>query len=91
MENIGELGSGTSGHVVKMRHKPTNYIMAVKVLAFACLIWIRMIYHVLISNLILLATYSKCGAQGIKPKINESLWTWMLYSSLTIVRLSCNV
>jgi hypothetical protein len=31
METLGDLGSGTSGHVVRMRHKQTNYIMAVKV------------------------------------------------------------
>lgn len=36
--DIGELGSGTSGHVVKMRHKPTDAIIAVKVSYFQC-IW----------------------------------------------------
>ncbi|XP_055608033.1 dual specificity mitogen-activated protein kinase kinase hemipterous-like isoform X2 [Uranotaenia lowii] len=30
MEDLGELGSGTSGHVVKMRHKPSGAIIAVK-------------------------------------------------------------
>lgn len=34
LEDIGELGNGTSGHVVKMRHKPTNTIIAVKVIIF---------------------------------------------------------
>lgn len=29
--DMGELGSGTSGHVVKMRHKTTDTIIAVKV------------------------------------------------------------
>ena len=28
---ICELGSGTCGHVIKMRHNPTGYVMAVKV------------------------------------------------------------
>lgn len=30
--DLGELGSGTSGHVVKMQHRPTGTIIAVKVL-----------------------------------------------------------
>lgn len=32
MEDLEELGNGTCGHVVKMRHKPSNNIIAVKVL-----------------------------------------------------------
>lgn len=31
LEHLGELGNGTSGHVVKMRHKETGRIIAVKV------------------------------------------------------------
>lgn len=31
LDCLGELGNGTSGHVVKMKHKPTNSILAVKV------------------------------------------------------------
>lgn len=31
LEDLGELGNGTSGHVVKMRHKQTGSIIAVKV------------------------------------------------------------
>ncbi|XP_058823837.1 dual specificity mitogen-activated protein kinase kinase hemipterous-like [Topomyia yanbarensis] len=30
MQDLGELGSGTSGHVVKMRHRPSGAIIAVK-------------------------------------------------------------
>ncbi|XP_055381362.1 dual specificity mitogen-activated protein kinase kinase hemipterous-like [Condylostylus longicornis] len=30
LEHIGDLGNGTSGHVVKMRHKPSGHIIAVK-------------------------------------------------------------
>lgn len=30
MQDLGELGSGTSGHVVKMRHNPSGAIIAVK-------------------------------------------------------------
>lgn len=30
MEPLGELGHGTCGQVIKMRHKPTNHLMAVK-------------------------------------------------------------
>ncbi|XP_021376194.1 dual specificity mitogen-activated protein kinase kinase 7-like [Mizuhopecten yessoensis] len=30
LEHLGELGHGTCGHVVKMRHKRTNHLMAVK-------------------------------------------------------------
>lgn len=31
VEDQGELGNGTSGHVVKMKHKPSGTIIAVKV------------------------------------------------------------
>lgn len=31
LEDLGDLGNGTSGHVVKMRHLPTGEIIAVKV------------------------------------------------------------
>lgn len=31
LEELSELGNGTSGHVVKMRHKPSGAIIAVKV------------------------------------------------------------
>lgn len=31
LEDMGELGNGTSGHVVKMKHKPTQKVIAVKV------------------------------------------------------------
>ena len=31
LEPLGELGRGTCGHVVKMRHKQTGQLMAVKV------------------------------------------------------------
>lgn len=31
MEEIEELGNGTCGHVIKMRHKPSGEIIAVKV------------------------------------------------------------
>lgn len=30
MEQLGDLGSGTCGHVVKMRHRPTGKVLAVK-------------------------------------------------------------
>ncbi|XP_060068127.1 dual specificity mitogen-activated protein kinase kinase 7-like [Ylistrum balloti] len=30
LQHLGELGHGTCGHVVKMRHKITNHLMAVK-------------------------------------------------------------
>jgi mitogen-activated protein kinase kinase 7 len=33
LEDLDELGNGTSGHVVRMRHKPSNAIIAVKVRA----------------------------------------------------------
>lgn len=35
LEDLGELGNGTSGHVFKMRHKPTNKVIAVKVSSIA--------------------------------------------------------
>lgn len=31
LEDLGELGNGTSGHVVKMRHKESDTFIAVKV------------------------------------------------------------
>lgn len=31
LEDLGELGNGTSGHVVKMKHNITNKVIAVKV------------------------------------------------------------
>lgn len=31
LEDLGELGNGTSGQVIKMRHRKTNQIIAVKV------------------------------------------------------------
>lgn len=31
LEHLSELGNGTSGHVVKMRHKPSGALIAVKV------------------------------------------------------------
>lgn len=31
LEYLSELGNGTSGHVVKMKHKPSGAIIAVKV------------------------------------------------------------
>lgn len=34
MEEIEELGNGTCGHVIKMRHKPSGEIIAVKVFSF---------------------------------------------------------
>lgn len=34
MEDLEELGNGTCGHVVKMRHKPSGNIIAVKVSVF---------------------------------------------------------
>lgn len=34
LDDLGELGNGTSGHVVKMRHKKTGRIIAVKVNIF---------------------------------------------------------
>lgn len=30
LEELSELGNGTSGHVVKMKHKPSGAIIAVK-------------------------------------------------------------
>lgn len=30
LEHLGELGNGTCGHVVKMRHKPSGVLIAVK-------------------------------------------------------------
>ena len=37
LEHQGELGNGTCGHVVKMRHKPSETVIAVKVTNILCL------------------------------------------------------
>jgi mitogen-activated protein kinase kinase 7 len=37
LEHQGELGNGTCGHVVKMRHKPSETVIAVKVTDILCL------------------------------------------------------
>lgn len=33
LEHLGELGFGSCGHVVKMRHPPSNAVIAVKVVS----------------------------------------------------------
>lgn len=41
LEHIGDLGNGTCGHVVKMRHKPSGAVIAVKVRINITLVLIR--------------------------------------------------
>lgn len=53
LEYLSELGNGTSGHVVKMRHKPSGAIIAVKVIKFSiislfCIITFHFHLHTLI-------------------------------------------
>lgn len=43
MEDIGELGSGTCGQVVKMRHRPSGAIIAVKVSSYIICLTIKFI------------------------------------------------
>lgn len=62
MQDLGELGSGTSGHVVKMRHRPSGAIIAVKVGIF-CISHIYYIYREFF--------YSKCVVPETMRKINE--------------------
>lgn len=62
MEEIEELGNGTCGHVIKMRHKPSGEIIAVKVICFECG-W-QLFQQKLVFT-------SKCGGQGIQKKVNE--------------------
>lgn len=57
MEDLEELGNGTCGHVVKMRHKPSGNIIAVKVCTF---IIISKVYNYI---------YSKCEDQAIVMKL----------------------
>lgn len=63
LEHLGELGNGTSGHVVKMRHKQTGRIIAVKV---------NIEYAQFISSNRWIIFYSKCVALVIWKKQNES-------------------
>ena len=50
LESLGELGHGTCGHVVKMRHRSTGHLMAVKVSTLLFLYILCRTIIVLISN-----------------------------------------
>lgn len=45
LEQLGELGNGTCGHVVKMLHTPSQAVIAVKV---------RIIYKHLLTNILII-------------------------------------
>jgi mitogen-activated protein kinase kinase 7 len=49
LEYLSELGNGTSGNVVKMRHKPSGAIIAVKVSSLVALTW-KHSYKILPAN-----------------------------------------
>lgn len=38
LQHLGELGNGTCGHVVKMQHKPSQKVIAVKVSSVICVV-----------------------------------------------------
>lgn len=45
LQHMGELGSGTCGHVVKMLHKPSGAVIAVKVTNIKLLTYIHLILY----------------------------------------------
>lgn len=86
LESLGELGHGTCGHVVKMRHKATNTYMAVKVRSRSC---DSVIGHFVCT--VNLPFGSKCDVPAIRKRTNVSSWIWMLYSSHIAARTLCFV
>lgn len=50
MEHLGELGNGTCGHVVKMRHKLSGAIIAVKVRYFYIQHLFLLITFIIVAN-----------------------------------------
>lgn len=63
--DMGELGSGTSGHVVKMRHKKTDTIIAVKVSGYLPPPILHLFIHLCVWFLC-----SKCDERAIVKKTN---------------------
>lgn len=63
--DLGELGSGTSGHVVKMRHQITGTTIAVKVSSSFGDSTLTYNFHFT----------SKCGAPEILMRTNALSWT----------------
>lgn len=73
LEDLGELGNGTSGHVVKMRHGATSKIIAVKV-SELCIFFFFLFHKVLNKfyyQLHRIPIYSKCVELATTKKINE--------------------
>lgn len=77
LDDLGELGNGTSGHVVKMMHKQTSKVIAVKVTYF--FFFILTINQKIKRLLCTLYYCSKCVALEIMKKTKELLWILMLY------------
>lgn len=44
LQHLGELGNGTCGHVVKMQHKPSQKVIAVKVSVICVVINMAKLY-----------------------------------------------
>ena len=57
LEHQGELGNGTCGHVVKMRHKPSETVIAVKVTNILCLTYIVPAVH---RNIMCIVKQTRC-------------------------------
>lgn len=82
LEDLGELGNGTSGQVIKMKHRPTNKVIAVKVKKnrLLHLTLFVMFFNQKIFCFLLWHTFhnSKCGVPIITRSLSESGMIWML-------------
>ena len=62
LESLGELGHGTCGQVIKMRHRPSGHLMAVKVCS------LRLKYETQMDNPIHLRNWTcKCPTESRLP------------------------
>lgn len=98
LQELGELGNGTSGQVIKMRHISSNTYIAVKVslLSFRWFEFLSIRYTMKKKDKLMkplfesffffdFDDFSKCVVLEMMKKINESLWILKLSFNLQIV------
>jgi hypothetical protein len=73
LEYLSELGNGTSGHVVKMRHKPSGAIIAVKASEIPFFAQLDPYQNLSISSYYC----SKCDEREMTRRPKESPWISM--------------
>jgi hypothetical protein len=78
MSPVCELGSGTCGHVIKMKHNMSGMMMAVKVKKIEHNNY-RDKFLKFIINPFFLKQKSKCDFLALLKKTSALLWTWMLF------------